>query len=211
MPIAAENQLISMLTLVGLLVACLAGIAASQAIEVGKEREFELFAMLKAGEKWGVQFQTVHMPVDVRLVAPKGVIHSGAKEEYGSYVLTAETDGRHYFVFDNKKGSAACKVTFRILGDAAAGGNVGAAREGTGRIQKLDPVMEQLRKLNADLRAASDEHAFLMEREVQHRFVALNTNTRVLWWFLAQVAVISGAAYFQIRSLKRFFEVRHLV
>lgn len=41
--------------------------------------------------------------------------------------------------------------------------------------------------------------------------VADSTNSRVMWWFVIQVAMLAGVCYFQISSLKKFFEVRRLV
>lgn len=91
--------------------------------------------------------------------------------------------------------------------------------------KKLDPVQNELRELNAGLRIVRDEHSFLMDREVKHRQglpvpfppasphrpVASSTNSRVMWWFFSQIALLSAVCYFQISSLKRFFEVRRLV
>lgn len=75
----------------------------------------------------------------------------------------------------------------------------------------MDPVQSELRNLNAALRTVRDEHAFLMEREVKHRDVAMNTNRRVMWWFILQLVMLAGVCYWQIRSLKGFFETRRLV
>lgn len=41
--------------------------------------------------------------------------------------------------------------------------------------------------------------------------VALNTNKRVMWWFLMQIIMLGAVCYWQIRSLKSFFETRRLV
>lgn len=72
-------------------------------------------------------------------------------------------------------------------------------------------MQSKLQELNARLRMARDEHAFLMEREAKHRKVTLSTNARVKWWFYGQIVLLAGVSYFQIRSLKSFFEVRRLV
>lgn len=41
--------------------------------------------------------------------------------------------------------------------------------------------------------------------------VAMNTNKRVMWWFCMQMIMLGAVCYWQIRSLKSFFETRRLV
>lgn len=88
----------------------------------------------------------------------------------------------------------------------------------------MDPVQNELKELNTALYQVRDEHAFLMEREKKHRegtfyycdhfdqiIVALSTNSRVMWWFVIQILLLGGVCYFQITSLKKFFEQRRVV
>lgn len=136
------------------------------------------------------------------MISPDGEIYNGPSETYGSYSITAKSPGRHSFEFFNNDavGSPAKKISFSIVGDGVADPN-----------KKLDPVQNELRDLNAALRTVRDEHAFLMEREIKHREVALNTNKRVMWWFILQLIMLGGVCYWQICSLKSFFETRRLV
>lgn len=80
--------------------------------------------------------------------------------------MTAKKAGRHSFRFENRvnPGMPPVKVSFRILGDEKAM----AASDG-GNLEKLDPVLTELRHLNNLLRSSRDEHAFFMDREVEHR------------------------------------------
>lgn len=41
--------------------------------------------------------------------------------------------------------------------------------------------------------------------------VAMSTNKRVMWWFFMQIIMLGAVCYWQIRSLKSFFETRRLV
>lgn len=72
-------------------------------------------------------------------------------------------------------------------------------------------MQNELKELNAALRGVRDEHSFLMDREIKHQEVAKSTNSRVMWWFFIQVCMLGAVCYFQINSLKRFFEVRRIV
>lgn len=174
-----------------------------QSIDLTPGKSFEVYRNLQVGEAWGVQFQLVEGAVSFQLSSPEGVIHEGDGENYGSYSLTAKSAGMHTFRFNNKE-SVTRKISFRTLGS-------GDRSSSSANRNKLDPVQNELRRLNGILRSARDEHAFLMDREMRHRELALSTNSRVMWWFICQVLVVGGVCYFQINSLKRFFEVRRMV
>lgn len=48
-------------------------------------------------------------------------------------------------------------------------------------------------------------------REERFRQTSESTNSRVLWWSLAQTVVLVGMGFWQMRHLKRFFEAKKLV
>ncbi|PJF20100.1 hypothetical protein PSACC_00088 [Paramicrosporidium saccamoebae] len=193
------------------LVTALVAFVQCETVELRPGKEIEFFDDLAKGSNWGVQFQNVDGTIGFRLSSPEGVIFEGPAETYGSYALTAKTAGVHSFKFRNMDpvGTPPKKPSFSILGSSAESAT------------KLDPVQNELRELNDGLRMVRDEHAFLMERETKHRegdfplsthyVVALNTNSRVMWWFFIQIVMLGAVCYFQINSLKRFFEVRRVV
>ena len=48
-------------------------------------------------------------------------------------------------------------------------------------------------------------------REERFRQTSESTNQRVLWWALAQTAILIGMGAWQMRHLKKFFEAKKLV
>lgn len=48
-------------------------------------------------------------------------------------------------------------------------------------------------------------------REERFRTTSESTNSRVLWWSLAQTCVLLAMGYWQLRHLKSFFEAKKLV
>lgn len=53
--------------------------------------------------------------------------------------------------------------------------------------------------------------AWLQVREERFRQTSESTNQRVLWWALAQTAILIGMGAWQMRHLKKFFEAKKLV
>jgi len=48
-------------------------------------------------------------------------------------------------------------------------------------------------------------------RESRFRVTSENTNSRVLWWSIAQTLLLVVAGFWQIKHLKGFFEAKKLV
>ena len=76
------------------------------------------------------------------------------------------------------------RISFRILGDEKTTAMV----EG-GALEKLDPVMSELQHLNVILRTSRDEHAFFMDREVEHRNRRLRVQVLPCIYFLHKPAL----------------------
>jgi len=127
-------------------------------------------------------------------------------------MVSQESEATYTGCFTNYDSSQTA-LTFSVLGST-----LGADEDSD---MKKDPVQAELMGLNNGLRAIRDEHAFLLEREQVHvkgiiswlflRLVAKKTNRRIIMWFLIQSLLIGAVCYFQIRSLKRVFEVRRVV
>lgn len=132
---------------------------------------------------------------------PEGIIFEGDNEQGGSHSITAKIDGIYSCKISNPPGQSipTKKVTLTILGNT------------TGAGRSLDPAQKELNELNNGLMTIRSEFGFLMQRLKKHTLVASNTNSKIMWWFLIQVALIGGVFYFQISSLKKFFEVRRVV
>ena len=94
--------------------------------------------------------------------------------------------------------------------------------------EKLDPIDKEISDLSNGLRMLESEQNFLLERAETHQkskswriatislftlffSVAQKTNSRVRYWFLYQILLVSAAVVFEIMFLKSFFEKRRVV
>lgn len=113
--------------------------------------------------------------LQLKLSGPSGILFSDPNGNYGSYSMAAKENGiyRIKFVNTDAYNSPGKKINFSILGgetekcknldpsDTLLMGAIAA--------KQLDPVHEELKRLNAGLRQVSEEHEFLMDREFKHR------------------------------------------
>ena len=74
-----------------------------------------------------------------------------------------------------------------------------------GSLESLLDVSEQL---NEGLLTLTDHQAYMRRREDSHRKTLASTKTRVLWWTLAESAVLVLISLWQIFFIRRFFETK---
>lgn len=77
--------------------------------------------------------------------------------------------------------------------------------------QNYQRVSERFCPVQATAMLFSDDSLFFQYREERFRATSESTNHRVLWWSLAQVIVLVGMGFWQMRHLKTFFETKKLV
>ena len=69
----------------------------------------------------------------------------------------------------------------------------------------------RLYQLLAQVRQIANEQAYQRSREATFRAISESTNVRVLWWSIAQAAILIIIAALQLRHLRGFFEAKKLV
>ncbi|CAE7330356.1 EMP24 [Symbiodinium natans] len=77
--------------------------------------------------------------------------------------------------------------------------------------EHTDKVEELVAKLEAKANDILDQQQYAITREAVHRETAESTNARVMWWTLAEVAVLISLAAFQVSYLRSHFEVKQIV
>lgn len=133
----------------------------------------------------------------------------------GDHSFTAKHDGKFVYCFSNEHWAASSKdVSFNVHGivyvpEAEAPSD---PLEAEGRIilrlilyQKL--TFHLVRQLSELLAQVKDEQSYIVVRERTHRNTAESTNSRVKWWSIFQMLVLTAEGIFQVWWLKRFFEV----
>jgi hypothetical protein len=79
------------------------------------------------------------------------------------------------------------------------------------KTEHLTAVEVSLRKLNDRVRLIRAEQDYQRRREYAFRDTSEVTNERVLWWSIAQIAVLLLTAAWQMRYLRGFFSGKKLV
>ncbi|EDV22884.1 uncharacterized protein TRIADDRAFT_38009 [Trichoplax adhaerens] len=77
--------------------------------------------------------------------------------------------------------------------------------------QKLSDLQIRLRQLIDQTDQIAKEQGYQRSREERFRTTSDSTNTRVLWWSVAQTLVLIATGIWQMTNLKRFFEAKKLV
>jgi len=68
----------------------------------------------------------------------------------------------------------------------------------------VDQLLDQVEQI-------TKEQNYQRYREERFRHTSESTNSRVLWWSLAQTVVLVCMGFWQMRHLKSFFEAKKLV
>lgn len=66
-------------------------------------------------------------------------------------------------------------------------------------------LSSKIRELNSKVADIQREQRYMREVEANFRDASERTNTRAVWWSLLQIAVLIGAAVWQMRHLKVSF------
>ena len=77
--------------------------------------------------------------------------------------------------------------------------------------EKLSEIQLRIRQLLDQVEGIIKEQDYQRVREMRFRNTSESTNARVLWWSIAQTAILVCTGYWQLRHLKGFFEAKKLV
>ncbi|PIK58664.1 putative transmembrane emp24 domain-containing protein 4 [Apostichopus japonicus] len=76
---------------------------------------------------------------------------------------------------------------------------------------KLTELQLRVRQLLDQVEQIQKEQNYQRYREERFRHTSESTNQRVLWWSIAQTAILLVTGFWQMRHLKGFFEAKKLV
>lgn len=71
-------------------------------------------------------------------------------------------------------------------------------------------LASKVRALNEKVADIQREQRYMREVEATFRDASEKTNSRAVWWSIVQIAVLVGAAAWQMRYLKVYFEDKRL-
>ena len=76
---------------------------------------------------------------------------------------------------------------------------------------KLSELQLRIRQLLDQVEQITKEQNYQRYREERFRQTSDSTNSRVLWWSIAQTFILVVTGFWQMRHLKSFFEAKKLV
>ena len=72
----------------------------------------------------------------------------------------------------------------------------------------MDALLDVSEELNEGLLTLTDHQAYMRRREEHHAAVLESTRARVLWWTVAETAVLIALSLWQILTVRAFFETK---
>jgi len=128
----------------------------------------------------------------------------------GRYAFTSTIGGEYEVCFQTNEirwfGSSQTKLTI----DLESGANA-VDYEEIAQLEHLTALQMEVRKLNDQVHEILKEQNYLKEREIEARDESEKTNSGVIWWSIAETALLVVSGFWQIRHLKNFFRQKKLV
>ena len=156
-----------------------------------------------------MQFQVSsggYLDIDLTISAPSGtVVHESKGETEGKYTFTAVETGKYQFCFSNRMSKLTSKtVTFDVhVGDLFD--------PDLTKLDEKDPIVKSVLRLTEGLSEIQQEQKFYRVREESHRDLAEITNTKVVFWGIAEMIGIVVMAVGQVFVLRQFFKTTRSV
>jgi len=151
--------------------------------------------------------------VDVKVTgpAPHHTEHyqsSGLEE--GSFAADAADAGDQLLCLTNADVDMEATLGFAFRADAdLAGGGAGGALVATE--ENVKSMIAVANELTQGLDMLADHQEFMRVREESHRTIVGSTNDKVVWWSVAEAAVLFAMAIWQVLYIRTFFETKRSI
>ena len=130
----------------------------------------------------------------------------------GNFYFTTHTPGEQQICIhsNSTKWSLFAGGKIRVYLDIQIGENANDYNK-IAQKEKLTELQLRVRQLIDQVTQIQKEQNYQRVREALFRKTSESTNSRVLWWSLAQTIILVLAGFWQMRHLKGFFEAKKLV
>lgn len=130
----------------------------------------------------------------------------------GAFTFTSHTPGEQKICFhsNSTKWSLFAGGKIRVHLDIQIGEHTNDYSQIAAK-DKLTELQLRVRQLLDQVQQIQKEQNYQRIRESRFRVTSENTNSRVLWWSIAQTFLLIVAGFWQIKHLKGFFEAKKLV
>ncbi|KAF7796816.1 hypothetical protein EIP86_008000 [Pleurotus ostreatoroseus] len=124
------------------------------------------------------------------------------------FTFTTQEAGDHAICLQSTSGTAwGTNTHIRLYFDIVVGNAKSDREHDRSHVTELS---QKLRDLNQKLEDVRREQQYQREREANFRDLSEVTNSRAVWYSIAQIIVIVATCTWQLRHLKRFFEERKM-
>ncbi|KAH9888869.1 emp24/gp25L/p24 family/GOLD-domain-containing protein [Cubamyces lactineus] len=126
----------------------------------------------------------------------------------GRFTFTSHDSGDHSICLSSNYGTSWFTAThIRLYLDIVVGSTKPDTEHDRSHVSELS---QKLRDLNMKLEDIRREQQYQREREAAFRDLSESTNSRAVWYTLAQIGVLIATCAWQLRHLRRFFEDRKM-
>lgn len=125
----------------------------------------------------------------------------------GRFTFTSHESGDHIICLSTNytSGWFESNTHIRLYLDVVVGSTKPDLEHDRSHIAQL---AAKIRDLNTKLEDIRREQQYQREREAQYRDLSEATNTRAVWYSVAQIVVLLATCMWQLRHLRRFFQDR---
>ncbi|KAL0953384.1 hypothetical protein HGRIS_004623 [Hohenbuehelia grisea] len=125
----------------------------------------------------------------------------------GRFTFTSHDSGDHTICLSTNYTSWFSSTHIRLYLDVAVGNSKPNTEQDRTHVSE---IAGKVRDLNQKLEDIRREQQYQREREADYRDLSESTNTRAVWYSVAQIIVLLVTCTWQLRHLKRFFEDRKM-
>ncbi|XP_012268773.1 transmembrane emp24 domain-containing protein eca [Athalia rosae] len=151
----------------------------------------------------------VGMHVEVRDPDDKTILSRVYSSE-GRISFTSHTPGEHVICLYSNSTTWFSGNQLRVHLDIQVGEHA-IDYANVAQKEKLSELQLRIRQLLIQVEQITKEQNYQRYREERFRQTSESTNQRVLWWSLAQTAILLAMGAWQMKHLKGFFEAKKLV
>uniref|UniRef100_A0A0R3RSB1 GOLD domain-containing protein n=1 Tax=Elaeophora elaphi TaxID=1147741 RepID=A0A0R3RSB1_9BILA len=154
------------------------------------------------------EYPRIGMHVEVKDPEDK-IILSKLYTSEGRFTFTSHSPGEHFICLYSNSSSWFSGAQLRVYLDIQTGEHTQDYEQVAAK-DKLNELQLRVRQLLDQVEQISKEQNYQRYREERFRQTSENTNSRVLWWSIAQTIVLLLTGAWQMRHLKGFFEAKKL-
>ena len=165
------------------------------------------FESLTRGEKMLTSFIVQsggYLDIDITVTDPANkVLYEAERQREDTFQFKASLDGAHRLCFSNSMSMVSAKVvSFHIYSGGAL------VHADAARAEHLTPLETAIAVTSEGLYNVHDTAVYLKYREIRHSATVESSQSRLMWWSIAECVAIISVSAFNIVYLRNLFEAK---